>query len=51
VVNDPASRTFRVAIIGGGPAGLMAADALARAAGFQTGEGPPEAARYLTVQP
>ena len=24
---------------------------LARAAGFQTGEGPPEAARYLTVQP
>ncbi|MGD9766311.1 MAG: TIGR03862 family flavoprotein [Pseudolabrys sp.] len=32
MVNDPASRTFRVAIIGGGPAGLMAADALARAA-------------------
>lgn len=32
---------------------LDAADrhALARAAGFQTGEGPPEAARYLTVQP
>lgn len=32
VTNDRASRTFRVAVIGGGPAGLMAADALTRAA-------------------
>ncbi|MGN6462147.1 MAG: NAD(P)/FAD-dependent oxidoreductase [Pseudolabrys sp.] len=32
MINDQASRTFRVAIIGGGPAGLMAADVLTRAA-------------------
>ena len=32
VVNQPSNRTFRVAIVGGGPAGLMAADMLTRAA-------------------
>lgn len=32
VVNDRVNGTFRIAIIGGGPAGLMAADVLTRAA-------------------
>jgi len=32
VINDRANETFRVAIIGGGPAGLMAAEALTRVA-------------------
>jgi uncharacterized flavoprotein (TIGR03862 family) len=32
VTNEQASKAFRVAIVGGGPAGLMAADVLSRAA-------------------